>query len=403
MSAQGVSEGMKILIAGGGIAGLSAALCFARFGHDVTVLEQASAFAEVGAGLQVSPNAMKVLRALDLEAQSRAAGFEPERIEMRFGESGQTIFTIPLKGYAERRWGAPFLQFHRADLLGVLADAVMAHPAIQIEMSARVDSYVQMDESIEVQLTDGSVFKGDLLVGADGIHSIVRTQMLGKEAPEFTGCIAWRGTIPLDRLQKNPPPPTACAWVGRGKHAVTYRLGGERLVNFVGVVEQDRFVDESWSQRGTRDQIKRDFKGWHPVIQDIIDEGDEFFRWGLFGRPELSRWVDQRVALVGDACHPMLPFLAQGAVMAIEDAWVLARSVSADDRLLFESLRAFERVRKPRCTAVQQGARRNKTIFHLQNPAFRAGVYGAMKLGSMFTPNVVHARMNWIYEHDCTQ
>ncbi len=394
---------MKILISGGGIGGLSAALCLAKFGHDIVVLEQAAAFKEVGAGLQVSPNAMKVLRALGLEDESRAAGFEPERIEMRYGKSGQTIFTIPLKGYAESRWGTPFLQFHRADLLGVLADAAMAHPNIYLEMSARVAGYKQADDHVRVRLADGSEFKGDVLVGADGIHSAVRDQMLGKDQPQFTGCVAWRGTVPLEKLSANPPPPTACAWVGQGKHAVTYRLGGERLVNFVGVVEQKEFQDESWSAKGSQDQIRRDFAGWHPVIADIIEAGEEFFRWGLFGRPELAHWRDGRVVILGDAAHPMLPFLAQGAVMAIEDGWVLAKCLSEEGSSVASRLKAYELARKSRCTKVQAGARRNKTIFHLENPLLRTGVYGPMKIGSMFAPGIVHSRMDWIYHHDVTQ
>lgn len=394
---------MKILISGGGIGGLCAALCLAQSGHSVTIFEQATAFTEVGAGLQVSPNAMKVLRALGLEAEARAAAFEPEQIEMRFGISGQTIFSIPLKGYAEKRWGAPFLQFHRAELLGVLADAAMQCPDIAIEMSAKVSCYEQTGDGVQVYLTDGSVFSGELLVGADGLHSQVRDQMLGPEKPAFTGCVAWRGIVPFEALMRHPPPPTACAWVGRGKHAVTYRVSGGRMVNFVGVVEQPEFIGESWSQKGTKAQIAKDFSSWHPVIEEIVNAGEAFFRWGLFGRPALPHWHDGRVVILGDAAHPMLPFLAQGAVMAIEDGWVLAACLNDEDVSLSERLTAYQARRLPRCSAVQAASKRNQTIFHLENPITRAGVYGPMKLGALIAPGRVHARMDWIYGHDVTQ
>lgn len=393
---------MKILISGGGIGGLAAALCLSRTGHSVTVFEQAEAFTEVGAGLQVSPNGMKVLRALGLETAARAAGFEPERIEMRFGRSGQTVFSIPLKGFAERRWGAPYLQFHRADLLGVLVEAVRSDPSITVMMSSRVMSCDIRQDQIGVRLTSGGICHGDLLIGADGIHSVVRESLPGADTPRFTGCVAWRGTVPLDALKSHPPPPTACAWVGPGRHAVTYRLGAERLVNFVGVVEQAHFEDESWSTEGSRDQLRRDFAGWHPVLQEIIETGDAFFRWGLFTRAPLTCWQSERIVLLGDAAHPMLPFLAQGAVMAIEDGYVLAQCLSDEGVALNERLKRFEMMRKPRCTAVQAGAHRNKTLFHLENPALRLGVYGAMRLGAMVVPQAVQAQMDWIYGHDVT-
>ncbi len=391
---------MHIIISGGGIGGLCAALCLARTGHQITILEQAPAFAEVGAGLQISPNGMKVLRTLGLEEAARTASFEPEQIEMRFGQSGQTIFDIPLKGYAERRWGAPFLQFHRADLLGVLLDAVMASPDIALKPSSKVTAYQSDADGISVALEGQPDLTADLLIGADGIHSMIREQMLGPEAPEFTGCMAWRGVVDVDKLAKTDIPPTACAWVGRGKHAVTYKLRGGKLVNFVGVVEQSEFRQESWSTRGTREQIARDFGDWHPVIQEIIEQGDDFFRWGLFGRPVLPRWHDPRVALLGDAAHPMLPFLAQGAVMAMEDGWVLASALALESRSLAERLALYQTERLDRTAKVQARSRRNRKIFHLSNPLMRGGVYGAMRIGSQMTPEIVHRQMDWIYRHD---
>ena len=389
---------MNILIAGGGIGGLSAALSLAKFGHNVTVLEQASAFEEVGAGLQISPNGMKVLRELGLSEAVRSAGFEPEQIELRFGESGQTIFNIPLKVRAIKRWGAPFVQIHRADLLHVLAEAAEAHPNIRVVFQSRVERFEEMPESVRVMTSSNRILEGDLLIGADGIHSTIREQMFGQDSPEFTGCVAWRGVVNLDQFS-NPPPPNAVAWVGRGKHAVTYRLRQGRLVNFVGVVEREDWRDESWSKFGMKDQIRKDFEGWHSVIRNIIEQGESFFQWGLFGRAPLNRWSSQRVTLLGDSVHPMLPFLAQGAVMAIEDGWVLAKCLDSQMELSSQ-LTMYEQIRRPRTSKVQKRSLDNKTTFHHSSELMRAGTYGPMWLAGKFMPEFVHSRMDWIYGHD---
>ena len=393
---------MKIIISGGGIGGLTAALCLAKFGHEVVVLEQAPVFTEVGAGLQISPNGMKVLNALGLAEPLKTLAFEPERIELRFGESGQVIFDIPLKETAEVRWDAPYYHFHRADLLGVLCAAAMDIPAITIRNTAKLARYEDTGAGVRVTLEDGSEISGDVLIGADGLHSAVRNQMLGPEKPVFTKCIAWRGVVPMERLSKAPPPPTACAWVGRGKHVVTYRLRRGELANFVGVVEQDDYTEESWSAAGAKEQVARDFSGWHPVISEMIEQADQFFRWGLFGRTPLSKWSDGNVTLLGDACHPMLPFLAQGAVMAIEDAWVLAKCL-ADSKDVPDTLKTYETLRRPRTSKVQTGARANARTFHHRSPAARLATYGPMWLGSRLLPDIVHSRMDWIYGHDVTR
>jgi salicylate hydroxylase len=392
---------MKIIISGGGIGGLTAALCLEKFGHEIVVLEQAAEFSEVGAGLQVSPNGMKVLIALGLAAPLKGLAFAPERIELRFGESGQVIFDIPLKEKAETRWGAPYYHLHRADLLGVLFAAAMDTQAITIRNDARLLRYEQSNDCVQVTLQDGRELSGDMLIGADGLHSAVREQMLGPEEPVFTKCIAWRGVIPMERLSKAPPPPTACAWVGRGKHAVTYRLRRGELANFVGVVEQPEFTEESWSATGAKEQIAEDFSGWHPVISEMIEQGEHFFRWGLFGREPLAKWSDGNVTLLGDACHPMLPFLAQGAVMAIEDAWVLAGCLDGAENIS-GALNRYETLRRPRTTKVQAGARANANTFHHRSPAARLATYGPMWLGSRIFPEAVHSRMDWIYGHDVT-
>lgn len=393
---------MKILIAGGGIGGVTAALALLKHGFDVEVLEQAAGLSEVGAGIQISPNGARVLHALDLLAQVEQIAFRPERIEMRFGRSGRKVFTIPLAAEAVHRWGAPYLHIHRADLLDVLAAELRGKAPRAIRANAKVEGYVVTDKLVEVRLAGGDRVVADVLIGADGIKSAIREQMLGPEAPRFTGCVAWRAVVPVLALGHLLPPPTACVWVGEGKHAVTYRLRRGELANFVGVVERDDWRHEGWTEKGERQDALRDFAGWHPTIGAMIGNAKDLYRWALFDRDPLTRWTDGRVALLGDACHPMLPFMAQGATMAMEDAWALATQLKrhADP---VAALVSYEQARKGRTAKVQAAARANAGIFHRRTLLGKLGTYGPMWLGARLLPSAVHARQDWIYGVDVTQ
>jgi salicylate hydroxylase len=392
---------MKILIAGGGIGGVTAALALTHHGFEVCVLEQAAELAETGAGIQISPNGAKVLRALDLLAQVEQIAFRPERIEMRFGKSGGEIFSIPLAAEAVHRWGAPYLHVHRADLLDVLVAELRRRAPHAIRTGAKLARYVAAERQVEAVLETGEVLAGDVLIGADGIRSTVRAQMLGPEAPRFTGCVAWRAVVPMNALSGTLPPPTACVWVGPGKHAVTYRIRRGELANFVGVVERDDWRKESWSEEGTREEALRDFAGYHAAVTNVIEAAPRLFRWALFDREPLSRWTEGRVAMLGDACHPMLPFMAQGAVMAMEDSWVLANRLKtiADP---VEALCAYETARISRTARVQAAARANTGIFHRRTGLGKLLTYGPMRLGAALAPNLVHARQDWLYQYDAT-
>jgi salicylate hydroxylase len=392
---------MKVIVAGGGIGGVTAALALLRHGFEVQVLEQSPSLGEVGAGIQISPNGARVLRALDLLAQVEQIAFKPERIEMRFGRSGRKVFTIPLAAEAVHRWGAPYLHVHRADLLDVLVAELRGKAPDAIRTGVRFESYVVTEDKVELRLAGGERLVADVLIGADGIKSAIRAQMLGPEAPRFTGCVAWRAVVPLAELGPLAPPPTACVWVGEGKHAVTYRIRRGELANFVGVVERDDWRSESWTEKGARDEALRDFAGWHPMVTRLIEAAPEHFRWALFDRDPLDRWTEGRVALLGDACHPMLPFMAQGATMAMEDAWVLAAKLkSVSDPVA--ALVAYEQTRKPRATRVQRAARANAGIFHRRTALGKLGTYGPMWVGARLLPSMVHARQDWIYGVDVT-
>ncbi len=389
---------MRAIIVGAGIGGLSAALCLRRIGWQVCVLEQTDQLGEIGAGIQISPNASRLLGTLGVLDRVGPAAFEPERIEMRLGRSGREVFSIPLREAAMARWGAPYLHLHRADLLAALIGVLCEDSPDAVLTGKTVIGYTQEKQKIQADLADGSSVEADILIGADGIHSTIRDQMLGKQPPRFTGNVAWRATVPISSLGELAPPPTACVWVGPGRHAVTYRLRGGALINFVGVVEQQGWETESWTEQGRCEDVLADFSGWHPIITNLIRQADSHYRWALFDRAPLKQWTDGRAALIGDACHPMLPFLAQGAAMAIEDAWVLAESLKASTQPS-QALQAYAAARLDRTRKVQAGSLANMRTFHHKHDL----AYLPLWLIGKLMPGFIHSRQDWIYGLDLNQ
>jgi len=223
--------------------------------------------------------------------------------------------------------------------------------------------------------------------------------LFGEERPRFTGNVAWRVVVPATARLKDLVPPTACVWVGPGRHAVTYYLRGGELVNFVGVVERTDWQHESWTERGDNKDLAADYAGWAKPIEAIIGDAGACYRWALFDRLPLPKWSEGDVTLLGDACHPMLPFLAQGAVMAIEDAWVLSRKLKNAGNIA-DAFAAYEAERKPRTSRVQKGARRQMGLYHKRGTAAQVATYGPMWLAAHLAPSVVHTRNDWLYSHD---
>ncbi len=390
----------KAIIVGGGIGGLTAALAFHAFGWTVDLLERSSELGEIGAGIQISPNGMKVFRALGLEDQIAENAFLPEALEMRFGRSGKQIFQIEARRAIVERWGAPYLHLHRADLVATLSALLRQRQPDAVQLGATCTGYENTENGVIATLENGETVSGDVLVGADGIHSNIRQQMLGQDAPDFTGNIAWRAVVPMDRLGDLAPPPTACVWVGARRHAVTYRLRGGTLANFVGIVEDDSWTSESWTEQGTMDAVLADFAGWHPVITNLIQSADAHYRWALFDRKPLSRWADGRAVLLGDACHPTLPFQAQGAVMAIEDAFLLAKLCAESPDDLPTALTTYFQTRQPRTSQVQTASRSNAKLFHKHTPLSRALTYGPMWLAGKIAPGAIRSRQDPFFAYD---
>src|SRR5262245_15390121 len=357
--------GKRVAIVGGGIGGLTAALASARNGYGVRVFEQASAFGEVGAGIQLSPNCTRVLHELGLESALRAVAFVPEGIEMRQWNTGRVLSRGALGAEAVRRFGAPYYHVHRADLLRLLVDTARASSAIGLETDARVDDIASDADHVTFR-AHGARCVADLLIGADGIHSTVRASLFGHESPRFTGNVAWRALVPVHRLPTGLVRPMATAWWGPHQHFVHYYVRSGELVNCVCVVEKNGWEKESGTERGDHAELAADFAGWHDTVTTLIEnmDRDSCFKWALFDRPPMPKWSTERITLLGDACHPTLPFMAQGAAMAIEDAAVLAQCVaSATD--IPSALVRYEALRRDRTARIQAGSRRNARVFHL--------------------------------------
>lgn len=387
----------KIAIAGAGLSGLYAAAALARRGVEVIVCERSPVLGEAGAGIQVSPNGSRLLQRIDALAEVEAAAFMPEAAEMRLGVSGATILHLPLGASAEARWGAPYMQVHRADLLAALETAARK-AGVDIRLGVPVVGAETTAEGARLLIEGEDAVEADAVLGADGLHSAVRTSLFGPDAARFTGQVAWRGTVPAEALPPGLVNPTATVWVGPGRHLVTYYLRRGRLVNFVAVEERDRWTEEDWSAPGDLAELRSAFRGWHRGAAGVLAAASSCLLWGLFDRPPLPSWVSGRVALLGDSCHAMLPFMAQGAVQGFEDGAALARHLCSGMAVM-EALVAYERDRRARATRVQAVARGNGRLFHASGMADRLMRYGPIALGARIAPRLAMSRLDWLYGH----
>jgi salicylate hydroxylase len=385
---------MRVLIVGAGLGGLTAAICLKRAGYEVTVYEQAAALGEVGAGIQIGPNAIKVFRQIGLAEAVDAVAVRPACLDGLDWKTGQVITTIPLGTVFEDKYDAPYYHMHRADLHAILVAAFEALAPGSIVLNAQCVGLELSDHGVRLSFADGSTAAGDMVVGADGIHSTIREHLFGTDNPRFTGIVAYRGTVPVDRLPANLIERKGYNWMGPRHHFVHYYVKGGSHVNCVGAAEQDWRI-ESWSMQGDLDEYRREFDGWHASVQSLIGAMDQCFKWALYDRDPLTQWTDGRATLVGDACHPMLPFLAQGACMAIEDGYILARCLARESDIE-TALKAYEEVRRPRTARVQIGARERGKILHMT----ATDDVGARNTQHLSDPALRGREMHWIYDYD---
>ena len=362
-----------VLVAGGGIGGLTAALCLARVGFEVVVFEKAAAFVETGAGIQISPNAARVLHKLGLESALRATAFQPDAIEFRHWRSGKVVAAKALGLAALTAYGFPYYQVHRGDLRQLLVEAAERETGIALRTGAEARRLEQTQRGVRVLVQENSEeswHEGLALVGADGIRSTVRDALFGEAKPRFSGQVAWRALVPAERLPQGPARRASAVWWGPRKHFVSYPVRGGALVNCVCVVERAGWEVESWTEPGEHGELAADFAGWHADVRTRIDHmpRDALYKWAIFHRPPAPRWSKGAATLLGDAAHPMPPFLAQGAAMAIEDAAVLAACLKADGDVA-SGLARYEATRRRRATLVYRLSRRNAKAFHLSGIA----------------------------------
>lgn len=387
---------MRVLIAGAGIGGLTAALALLRSGIDVEVYEQAPELKEVGAGVQLAANGTRVLYALGVGDELKALSCEAQGKEIRHWQTGETWKLFDLGPASIERYGFPYFTVYRPDLLEVLARAVRRARPDAIHLGARCASFAQDDAGVTLQLEDRGTVRGDALIGADGVHSRIRQAVLGPDRPEFTGTIAWRGVVPMERLPKHMARMVGSNWVGPGGHIVHYPLRAGKVMNFVGVLERGDWRIESWTARGTTEELASDYRGWHADIQAFIGAIDTPYKWALMVRAPLERWTSRRITLLGDAAHSMLPFLAQGAVMAIEDGFVLARALSQYG--VEEGLQHYETARRDRTRRTVEGSAANMHRFH--NRALADPVEGRRFIDREWASQRIAERYEWLFRYD---
>jgi salicylate hydroxylase len=391
----------RVALVGGGLGGLTAALALSRHGFETHVFEQVGELREIGAGISLSPNATKVMRALGLELELKTRGFESEAIVERDWTTARPLSRVPLKGASAARFGAPNFDIHRADLLEILAAATLR--VGRIHLASRCVAVSSSGQVASLTLDDGRREEFDLIVGCDGIHSMVRAALHGKDAPLFTGNMCWRAVIPVDRLPSAPIPPDVTIWTGAGGHVVTFHIRGGALVNLVAVREVTEWIEESWSVAADADELAAAFPGVHDELKSLLDRADHCFKWGLFDRDPLPTWSAGRVTLLGDAAHPMLPFLGQGGAMAIEDAYVLARELARSPSDIAAALQAYEAERVPRTAQVQLAVRKQAKIFHLKTPLARLGRVFANRTEAFATHRGTDLQARWLFEYDATR
>jgi 2-polyprenyl-6-methoxyphenol hydroxylase-like FAD-dependent oxidoreductase len=386
-----------IIIVGAGIGGLTAALALLRRGIDVRVYEQAPELGEIGAGVQISANGTRVLHALGLEAPLAACAVQAQSKEVRHWKTGRTWKLFDLGAVSVERYGAPYLFIHRGDLHRLLAEAVRREQPSAIQLGATCTGVEQSADAVTLRLADGRSPRGRLLVGADGVHSAVRASVFGAGRPQFTGCMAWRGAIPAARLPKGVPM-AGTNWLGPGRHIVHYPLRRGEVLNFVGLVERDDWQVESWTARGTPEECRADFVGWHEDVRRIVDAIDVAYKWALMVREPMQRWSRGRVTLLGDACHPTLPDLAQGACMAIEDAFVLARCLTVCGEDYAQAFERYEAARIPRTTRIVMGSAAAKNRFHDRRLA--DDTTADRYIDEEWSPERIEERYDWLFAYN---
>lgn len=386
---------MRVAIAGAGIGGMTLAALLDRSGHDVVLVEQSAGFAEVGAGIQISPNGTRVLGSIGLADDLARIGTTPKRIVLRRWEDDSELLVQPLGDRPVERYGHPYYNVYRPDLVDALTGALAG---VEIRFGVAVAGASTIDAGAALDLTDGTRIAADVVVGADGIHSSVRRSLFGDRPSRFSRSVAYRALVP--RVAVPDQPIEVTNRMGPDRHLVSYLVGeGQRYLNLVCVFPEATWEAEGWNELGSTDELRRQFVGWSSALQAILGHvTDPVYRWALHDRTPLERWTSGRVTLLGDACHPMLPFMAQGACQAIEDAAILARLLTASGPgEVDHAIERYETIRRPRAAELQHRSFRNATTYHLADGA-------EQRTRDELLASVSHAdgeaAFDWLYGYD---
>ena len=386
-----------IIICGGGIGGLSCALCLEKQGFTTLILEKSHSPAEAGAGIQLSPNAFHVLRHLGLEQEiSKHAQF-PEKIMMYDAPSGTALAYMPLIPHMERRHKAPYAVIHRADLHKTLYTRAQNSNKITIKHASAISNFIDDGQNITVQTVDRENYSALALIGADGLWSTIRNIILSDGPPRYTGHVAWRAVVRRDKVEERFQAPETGLWMGERAHLVHYPISNGQLLNIVAIIESAD-PPSGWSTRGQAENLALCFDSWDKSVSSLLKQVTEWRTWALYDRDPAPVWGVGRVTLLGDAAHPMLPFLAQGGAMAIEDASVLSSFLNNNLAEPRAALRAYENTRIKRTARVTQTSVDNATMFHLGgNKRLLRNI--AMK-ASQVAPGLLFRKFDWLYGYD---
>lgn len=395
-----MQDDFHVAIIGGGIGGAALARSLGLLGIDYHMFERAPAFGEVGAGVQMTPNAVKVLESLGLGQDLAATGFLPEAMVGWNWQSGEELFHTPLREVCPRVFGADFYHVHRADLHAMLAKDIAPE---RVTFGLACTGLRQEAGRTIACFDDGSEYAADLVVGADGVRSSVRAALWGQEPASYTGHMCWRALVPVEQHPLPFVTPTSSFWMGPNSHVVTYYVKGGAMVNIVAVHESANWVEESWTAKSDPQELLDAYAGWHDDLVRLFERTnpEQIYKWGLFDRDPMPRWSRGNATLLGDAAHPMLPFLSQGAAMAIEDAYVLAQALAhfgAGE--LDAALTAYETERRPRTARVQLEARERGRTYHLSSPEELRARDLAFKREQALNPNAVGIKAEWVYQYD---
>ena len=392
-----MSRSARIAIIGGGIGGLTAAQALIQRGFEVSVYEAAPELKEIGAGVALGPNAMKALRSLGLEDKVREVAWESDYQYLRNWKTGAVIQKTARKGPLYERYGATGCSAHRADLLDVLGAAL---PPEMVHLAARCTDVESTSTGAVARFRDGSEIEADVIIGADGIHSAVRASLFGPDAPRFTGKICWRCLVPTDAIPGGLYEGEGATWLGPHGAIVVYKVRRGELVNVVAHFDDESWTEESWIREAPREEVIENYKGWHESLMRLFGASEKHYKWALYDREPLSRWAQGNVAILGDAAHPMLPYLGQGACQAMEDGCVLAAALEAMPDDLPGALKLYERVRLPRANRVVLEARARGEDNHLVSPLAALKRDMLIKVRERFGKDRSGRGSGWIFEYD---